>query len=195
MKFPQIRRFFLVGVLLVSPLSDAASPSLSPTPDAYEHQARPPKTLSDQEIAGYLAGEGMGMALAAELNRYPGPKHVLELADQLALDPSQRAVTQQLFQDMQTDARRLGRALVAKGQALDHLFETQRITDETLQRLTQEIGALRGELRYVHLRTHLQMRGLLSTEQQQTYQALGGRAAHPAPATHDGQHRHDADHH
>jgi hypothetical protein len=41
------------------------------------------KALSNEEIDRYLSGDGMGLAKAAELNHYPGPRHVLELADQL----------------------------------------------------------------------------------------------------------------
>ena len=41
-------------------------------------QARSIKALSDQQIADLGAGRGMGLALAAELNGYPGPSHVLE---------------------------------------------------------------------------------------------------------------------
>ena len=43
-------------------------------------QARPLKALSSEELADLKAGRGMGLALAGELNGYPGPKHVLELA-------------------------------------------------------------------------------------------------------------------
>ena len=53
-------------------------------------QARPIKALSDQQIADLKAGRGMGLALAAELNGYPGPLHVLELADKLDLSAEQR---------------------------------------------------------------------------------------------------------
>ena len=34
-------------------------------------------------------GEGMGLVRAAELNHFPGPKHLLELIPELALDPAQ----------------------------------------------------------------------------------------------------------
>ena len=60
-------------------------------------QSRPIKALSDEQIADLRAGRGMGLALAAELNGYPGPSHVIELADALALQPDQRARMQQLF--------------------------------------------------------------------------------------------------
>jgi hypothetical protein len=39
-------------------------------------QARAIKALSDQQIADLRAGRGMGLALAAELNGFPGPLHV-----------------------------------------------------------------------------------------------------------------------
>jgi len=53
-------------------------------------QARPIKTLSDDDLAAPRNGEGMGMAKAAELNGYPGPKHVLDLAQQLRLADAER---------------------------------------------------------------------------------------------------------
>src|SRR5947208_295022 len=43
-------------------------------------QARSIKSLSAEDVAALLKGEGMGMAKAAELNGYPGPVHVLTLA-------------------------------------------------------------------------------------------------------------------
>ena len=46
---------------------------------------RPIKALSDEERNAYLNGAGMSLALAAELNGLPGPKHVLELAEELSL--------------------------------------------------------------------------------------------------------------
>jgi len=65
-------------------------------PYAGQHE-RSVKALSDDEIKQYLAGAGMGYAKAAELNGYPGPMHVLELADKLALSAEQRdAITEAL---------------------------------------------------------------------------------------------------
>ena len=43
-------------------------------------EQRQVKALSEQQIADLKAGRGMGLALAAELNGYPGPMHVLEHA-------------------------------------------------------------------------------------------------------------------
>lgn len=51
---------------------------------------RPVKALSEQQVADLNAGRGMGLALTRELNGYPGPSRVIELADQLALSQDQR---------------------------------------------------------------------------------------------------------
>jgi len=49
------------------------------------------KALCDQEIGDLRSGLGMRLALAAELNGYPGPRHALELANELGLSNAQRA--------------------------------------------------------------------------------------------------------
>lgn len=46
------------------------------------------KALSDREISDLRTGRGMGLALAAELNGYPGPAHVLELAERVGSAPT-----------------------------------------------------------------------------------------------------------
>src|SRR5690349_20851759 len=66
-------------------------------------ETRPVKALSEQQIADLKAGRGMGLALAAELNGYPGPAHVLELADALGLSDEQRARTKALFDGMKAE--------------------------------------------------------------------------------------------
>src|SRR6188768_1977014 len=67
-------------------------------------QTRPIKALSEQQIADLGAGRGMGLALAAELNGYPGPSHVLELADALELSADQRTRVKVLFDAMKAEA-------------------------------------------------------------------------------------------
>ncbi len=39
-------------------------------------ERRAVKSLSEQQVADLRAGRGMGLALPAELNGYPGPVHV-----------------------------------------------------------------------------------------------------------------------
>src|SRR4051812_40484885 len=95
-------------------------------------QSRPIKALSEQQIADLKSGRGMGFALAAELNGYPGPAHVLELADQLALTGEQRAGIAELFEAMKSEAIPLGEQLIGQETALDRQFASRAVTAESL---------------------------------------------------------------
>ena len=57
------------------------------------HAAMNKSGFSDEQRSQYLNGEGMWLAKAAELNHYPGPRHVLDIADKLGLSPDQLAAT------------------------------------------------------------------------------------------------------
>lgn len=133
--------------------------------------------LSEGEIGDLLAGRGARMALPAELNRYPGPKHVLELSGALGLSPAQEAETRQLFERMRSEALPLGEAIVAREAALDQLFASGAAQEAALRPLVAEIARLRGELRFTHLKSHLAMRRLLSPAQVGAYAAARGYAA------------------
>jgi len=74
----------------------------------------------------------MGLAKAAELNGYPGPAHVLELAAQLDLTPAQKIKTEVLFKKMQARAIPLGKELVEEERALDRLFASRAVNSESL---------------------------------------------------------------
>ena len=116
----------------------------------------------------------MGLALAAELNGYPGPLHVLELKDQLRLTADQRQRFQQLFDSMKAEAIAVGEELIANERALDRRFSEGGMTPETLAALTARIGETQGQLRAVHLKYHLTSAELLSSEQRQRYAQLRG---------------------
>ncbi len=154
-------------------------------------QNRSLKALSEQQIEDLRGGRGMGMALAAELNSYPGPAHVLELASALDLSEAQRGRTQALFEEMQKAAMPLGNEVLAKETELDQAFASGRIDDASLHRILADIGRLQGELRYTHLKYHLAMRDLLSPDQIAAYDRLRGydTARAPAPGMH-GRHSH-----
>ena len=151
------------------------------------------KSLSDQDVTDLLQGQGMGLAKAAELNGYPGPAHVLEHADALALTDQQRTATTALLHVHKEAARKLGAALIASEEALDEAFKTGTIHPARLSALTGEIGQRQARLREEHLRTHLAQTALLHSDQIQRYSALRGYAAgsEPSPATrpaHKGHH-------
>jgi len=137
-------------------------------------QARSVKALSDQQIADLRAGRGMGLALAAELNGYPGPLHVLELADPLGLSPNQRFQVQGLYDAMKAEAIATGERLIEAETALDRAFKDRTITAERLADLSAAIGRHQGALRAVHLKYHLTTSGLLTADQSRRYAELRG---------------------
>lgn len=137
-------------------------------------QTRPVKALSDQQIADLKAGRGMGLALAAELNGYPGPMHVLELASQLGLSDDQRAKAAGLFDAMKREAVPLGERLIAAETALDRQFADRTIAASSLGEATRDIAAVQGDLRLAHLKYHLATLDLLTPEQAARYSTLRG---------------------
>jgi hypothetical protein len=130
--------------------------------------------LSEQQIADLRAGKGMGLALAAELNGYPGPMHVLELGDKLNLTSQQRQRVQLLYAAMKAEAIATGEKLIESETALDWEFAAGRMTPAWLILLTAQIGEQQGALRAVHLKYHLTTAELLSADQRQRYSELRG---------------------
>src|ERR1700754_3394185 len=137
-------------------------------------QTRPIKALSDQQVADLQAGRGMGLALAAELNGYPGPLHVLELADKLDLSAEQRAGVQRLFDSMKAEAVALGSRLVEQEVDLDRQFADRTVTPESLKASIAAVAATQGILRETHLKYHLSTGAILSASQMTRYAELRG---------------------
>ena len=156
----------------------AAGPSFAQNLQPYAGmQTRPLKALSDDELTDLREGRGMGLALAGELNGYPGPKHVLELAKELNLTEAQRLRTQQIFDEMKAEAVPLGQQLIAAETDLDRQFSGRTITRASLTAATATIGAMQGELRATHLKYHLAMMDVLTPEQIARYGELRGYGA------------------
>ena len=178
-------------VLFSAVLILAAGTSFAQNPQPYAGmQTRPLKALSGEELADLREGRGMGLALTGELNGYPGPKHVLELAKELNLTEAQRARTRQLFDEMKAEAVPLGQQLIAAETDLDRQFSGRTITPVSLTTATAAIGATQGTLRATHLKYHLAMMDVLTPEQIRRYGELRGYGA-AAPAGHSpGMHNH-----
>lgn len=132
------------------------------------------KALSDADVKMYLEGHGMGLAKAAELNHYPGPRHVLDLATELKLSHEQFTKTQQAYDKMHAEAVRLGKMIVAKEKQLDSLYSTQKISEAQLRTLVGDLAKLQGELRFTHLNAHVEMKKILSPPQVAKYDELRG---------------------
>jgi hypothetical protein len=137
-------------------------------------QTRSIKALSDQQIADLRAGRGMGLALAAELNGYPGPSHLLELADRLDLSDGQRNSARKMFEAMKAETIPIGERLIAQEAALNELFADHAITPEKLSIAIAAIGVTQAELRTAHLKYHLSTVAMLEPAQIQQYSALRG---------------------
>jgi hypothetical protein len=152
-------------------------------------QQRGVKALSDGEIADLRAGRGMGLALAAELNGYPGPLHVLEHADALRLTIEQRQRTLALYEAMKLEAIALGERLIAQEAELDRAFAGRTITVQALAEATAAIGATQAALRAAHLRYHLAQVEVLTAEQVRRYAELRGYAGGHGAVGHSGAHR------
>jgi Spy/CpxP family protein refolding chaperone len=176
----------LICLMGAAPVALAAGPAASPYAG---EQRREIKSLSGKEVQDLLAGRGMGLAKSAELNRYPGPAHVLELADKLGLSADQKASTKSVFNAMEARARALGKALVEREAELDRLFASREISRATLESSLAEISKLQGELRRVHLEAHLAQTDILTRKQVAAYVELRGYGGMDH-AGHGGGHRH-----
>ncbi len=132
------------------------------------------KALSNEDIDGLRNGSGMGMALAAELNGYPGPRHVLDFADTLALTELQHDQVARAFEDMKAKAQPLGEAVIMAERELDSLFASGTATQDLVFAGTAKVSKLQGELRATHLSYHLRMVEILTSKQIEEYNRLRG---------------------
>jgi Spy/CpxP family protein refolding chaperone len=171
-----MKRFALLALVL------AATPVAADT--AHQHspyagqETRDIKALSPEEVADLNAGRGMGLALAAELNGYPGPRHVLDLASEVQLTAEQQRQTSDLFEAMRQETSVLGAQLIEAERALDRLFADKQATPQSIAAATQAAGVAEGALRAAHLRYHLAMMDVLTVEQVAAYNHLRGYATH-----------------
>src|ERR1700758_1901020 len=98
----------IIAVLMACAVAgQARAADATESPYAGQH-SRPIKTLSEEDISALRKGEGMGIAKAAELNGYPGPLHVLALAQDLHLTENQVVQVTAIRNSMRAAAARLG---------------------------------------------------------------------------------------
>jgi hypothetical protein len=177
-----------MNIVIAALLCAGAAAWAQTSPYAGQEQ-RAIKALSEQEVSALLAGQGAGFAKAAELNGYPGPMHVLELADRLSLSAEQRSATQRLMSEHKERARSLGAGVVNAERELDNIFAQRTAAPDAVETATRRVALLQAELRAEHLKTHLAQTALLELEQVRLYGVLRGYAEGGA-----GLHN-NADHH
>jgi|SRR6266699_6728949 len=159
---------------LLAIVATTATSSAQTTSPYTGQEQRAIKALSEEEIGDLLEARGMGLAKAAELNSYPGPLHVLQLATELGLSDAQRKATDSLYASMRQRALSIGRQIVEAERTLDRAFVNGAIEPATLRSQVGAIATLQGELRAVHLEAHLAQHALLTPEQVAQYDVLRG---------------------
>ena len=138
---------------------------------AFGQQTIPP----DKE--GLLKGLGMGLAEIAEVNNYPGPKHTLDLKNELGLTRDQLKKTEALDKVVASSALAKGEEIVTAEEELSKLFEAGTISEKALRSKLEEIAKLRADLRFTHLQAHLRMKQILTPDQVKRYAELRGHEA------------------
>jgi Spy/CpxP family protein refolding chaperone len=193
----QMKRLALLGAAALGAAAMAIAWVVAPSVSAAQTQqpyaglqTRPIKALSGPQIADLKEGRGMGLALAAELNGYPGPLHVLEHADTLQLSDAQRKTVRQLFDAMKAETVPIGLKLIAQETELDRQFASRTATDASVTAATQAIGATQATLRAAHLRYHLATIIVLTPAQTLRYGELRGYASGAAGEHQHGEHWH-----
>lgn len=167
---------FTAGILM-TPDQAAAQDHEHVSPYAGD-EARDIKALSAEDIEGLLEGRGMSLALPAELNGLPGPKHVLEMKSELSLTSGQEDMVRDVFDAMITTARELGARIVELERELDRGFADRTITEGAVDDILGALAAHRANLRANHLKAHLRLLPILTDEQRMHYTRLRGYAGH-----------------
>lgn len=137
-------------------------------------QKRAIKALSESDIEGLRAGRGMGYAKVAELNSYPGPMHVLELASELKLTDDQRKKVEASMASMRKQAKELGAKIIEAETKVDRDFRAGKADPKTVSAELETIGKLNGQLRWAHVKAHIETRKLLTKTQIAKYDELRG---------------------
>lgn len=150
----------------------------APSPYAGAQSAEVP-SLTPDELEQLRSGEGMGLARPAELNSYPGPRHVLELGESLGLTTDQREAVSAIQASMHQGAVALGERIISAEQDLNRRFHTGEATEASVREATLRVARLRGELRLTHLLAHLATAAVLSDDQIASYDRFRGYAARP----------------
>lgn len=178
----------LVGITLASCASQPAPETSIPqlTSPYIPLLDSPIRGLSVEEISDLESGAGAGFARAAELNGYPGPRHILDLQTQLGMNEDQLAQVRSLYDEMNGAARQLGAEILQMESDLELAFRNQTIDEDSLAPQVTALAKKYGQLRLLHLRTHLSALDLLAPHQLTLYNQLRGYTeSHPGDQEHE----------
>jgi hypothetical protein len=139
-------------------------------------------SLTDIDIQSLKEGTGVafgGMAKLAELNSYPGPRHIIDLKEELNLDQEQLENITNSYKSMNQQSIQIGEQILTLEEELDLRFKDKTITRENLQNLVSQSASLYGRLRNIHLQAHLESADILTEQQIMKYDELRGYNGDP----------------
>lgn len=165
--------FGVFSLFAVMPTMALAQHTHAASPYAHTQSAEL-ATLTPDEVRELRNGEGMGLARAAELNSFPGPRHLLELKAELGLEHGQVARIEKIHATMKTQAIAKGEEILQAERHLANLFASGRPSATEVTRITEHLGIMRGQLQAVHLVAHIESARLLTAEQIKSYDRLRG---------------------
>ncbi len=150
--------FRLFGWISVFAIASASALEQHPhaaSPHAHAQSVEVP-SLSPGEVRALRNGEGMGLARAAKLNHFPGPKHLLDLRMELKLSDARIERIKAIHRKMKTQAIAKGEDILQAELHLANLFALGSPAPAQVKRATEHLGVLRGQLRAIHLLGHIE---------------------------------------
>jgi Spy/CpxP family protein refolding chaperone len=179
----QIR--ILVAALLVPLFVMAAQASDSQVDKSATVDAKQSiKPISEYNLPGVGKGEGAGSGEAAELNGYPGPAHVIQMAANLGLDDRQIGAVKAIHEEMLQAVRAIAGEVKERQHELDALFESGTVTVAALEKATSAVSEAQGRLHFVHFRAHLKTREVLTPSQISTFKQIQAQASMESAGSH-----------
>jgi Spy/CpxP family protein refolding chaperone len=130
--------------------------------------------VSAKEKEALLKGAGLGAGMIAMMNGYPGPKHVLEMGDELELTADQRESIGTIYGNVKAESVKYGTELVEKDEALTALFMSGSVSTGEVEKLSREIGELQGRVRAEHLNAHVETFEALTPAQREKLSSMQG---------------------
>ena len=168
-----IAMFGWISLFAVASTSALAQHTHTTSPYA-NTQSGEVSTLTPEEVRELRNGEGMGLARPAELNQFPGPKHLLELVADLDLGQAQLARIKGIRKKMKMRAIAKGEEILETETHLANLFASGHPSVDEMNRITEHLGVMRGKLQAIHLLAHIESARELTADQIESYDRLRG---------------------
>ena len=172
MKIAKLIPTSALAVLLIAGLAPGTTSAAAQEQAGGGHHGSRHSDRQQRESQALRQGRGMGMARAAETNGYPGPMHVLALAEELELSDEQVARSNEIRNRVRDRAPAMGQQIIEAEQRLEAMFAEDRVAPAEMEALLMEIAGLRARLRGLHLNAHLEQAEVLSEEQIEQYMEL-----------------------